>query len=677
MTDRLVAGKSKGTELDVLAVNTLRSLAIDAVEKANSGHPGMPLGAAPMAHTLWTRHLKFDPADPHWPDRDRFVLSAGHGSMLLYGLLHLAGFDLRLDELKEFRQWGSRTPGHPEYGVTPGVEATTGPLGAGLSNSVGMAIGERLLAATFNRPGFELVDHFSYGILGDGCLMEGVASEAASLAGHLGLGKLIYLYDDNHITIEGGTDLAFTEDVDLRFNAYGWQVLKVTDGNDIGAIDQALAAAKAEDSRPSLIMVRTTIGYGSPHKGGTAECHGAPLGAEESKLTKQSLGWPAEPTFAVPREVTDYYRSVGAAGTRSHTEWTEAMGRYREAYPDLAKQWDEAVAGMLPEGWQENLPTFDAGEKVATRAASGKVLNALAGVIPTLVGGSADLAPSTNTYMKGLGDFQADCPEGRNLRFGVREHAMGGILNGMAYHGGMFPFGGTFFVFSDYMRPAIRLAALSGLPVVYVFTHDSVALGEDGPTHQPVEHLSSLRAMPNLVVIRPCDAEETVAAWQAALERRDGPTALVLSRQALPVLDRPGSDVSADVAKGAYVVSEAATGAPDALIIATGSEVHIARQAAEALSDRGVSVRVVAIPSWELFEAQSAEYKESVLPKAVRARVAIEAGATLGWERYVGSDGTVIGLDHFGASAPAEVLYEEFGLTAENVIGQVLSMLGR
>jgi transketolase len=663
--------------LDTLAVNTLRTLAIDAVEKANSGHPGMPLGAAPMAHVLWTRHLKFDSTDPKWPDRDRFVLSAGHGSMLLYGLLHLAGYGLGLDELKAFRQWESRTPGHPEYGITPGVEATTGPLGAGLSNSVGMAMAERFLAATFNRPGFDLVDHYTYGILGDGCLMEGIASEAASLAGHLGLGKLIYLYDDNHVTIEGGTELAFTEDVEMRFEGYGWQVLTVTDGNDLRAIDQALTAARAETAKPSLIKVRTTIGYGSPHKAGSAECHGAPLGTEEARLTKEALGWPVDSSFLVPEGVTELYGRAATAGSAAHAEWAVLFARYREAYPDLAQQWDEAMAGELQQGWRNGLPVFAAGEKVATRSASGKVLNALAKVIPTLVGGSADLAPSTNTYLGGMGDFQRDTPEGRNVHFGVREHAMGGIMNGMAYHGGIFPFGATFFIFSDYMRPAVRLAALSGLPVTYVFTHDSVALGEDGPTHQPIEQMASLRAMPGIRVIRPADAAETAVAWQVALERRDGPTALVLSRQALPVLDRSVLGAAEELQRGGYILRDAPGGEPQALIMATGSEVHIALEAAGALTDQGVAARVIAMPCWELFDAQGAEYRQEVMPKEVRVRVAIEAGATLGWERYVGSEGTVIGLDHFGASAPAEVLYKEFGLTAENIVASVLVLVGR
>jgi transketolase len=677
MADGFDQSLSGGGELDTLAINTLRTLAIDAVERANSGHPGMPLGAAPMAHVLWTRHLRFDPAQPEWPDRDRFVLSAGHGSALLYGLLHLAGFGVTIDELKSFRQWDSRTPGHPEYGMTPGVEATTGPLGAGLSNSVGMAMAERFLADTFNQPGFDLVDHYTYGILGDGCLMEGVASEAASLAGHLRLGKLIYLYDDNHITIEGNTELAFTEDVGLRFEAYGWQVLTVADGNDVGAIDVALRAARADTQRPSLIKVRTTIGYGSPNKAGTAECHGSPLGADEVRATKEALGWPADSSFLVPDEVTEMYGKVAAAGSAKRAAWSVLFALYEEAHPKLARQWTEAMAGKLPEGWTDVLPEFAVGEMVATRAASGKVLNALAKTVPTLVGGSADLAPSNSTHLAGMGDFQSATPGGHNLHLGVREHAMGGIVNGMAYHGGIFPFGATFFIFSDYMRPAMRLAALSGLPVTYVFTHDSVALGEDGPTHQPIEQLASLRAMPGISVIRPADAAETVVAWQVALERREGPTALVLSRQALPVIDRSVLGAAAGLQRGGYILRDTPTGTPKALVVATGSEVHIALEAAETLAGQGIGVRVVAMPCWELFDAQGAEYKEKVLPKAVVARVAIEAGATLGWERYVGATGIVIGLDHFGASAPAGVLYREFGLTAENVVASVLALVGR
>ncbi len=664
-----------GRDLDSLAVNTIRALAIDAVQKANSGHPGMPLGAAPMAHVLWTRHLRFDPSDPAWPDRDRFVLSAGHGSMLLYALLHLSGYGLTIEELEAFRQWGSRTPGHPEYGLTPGVETTTGPLGAGFSNGVGMAIAEAFLTATFNRPGYSIVDHRTFGIVSDGDLMEGVSSEAASLAGHLGLGKLVYLYDNNHISIEGSTALAFTEDVSLRFQAYGWQVLEVEDGNDLTAIDRAITDACAETSRPSLIKVRTVIGYGSPDKAGTAEAHGAPLGVDEVKLTKEALGWPVDLSFAVPEVVRRRYEAVTDNGRAARARWRELLAGYEREYPEEAREWALAMAGQLPEGWKDRLPSFTAGESLATRSASGKVLNALAPVVPTLMGGSADLAPSNNTYLSGLGDFQADEPGGRNLHFGVREHAMGGVLNGMAAHGGLFVFGGTFFVFSDYMRPAVRLAAISGLPVIYVFTHDSIGLGEDGPTHQPIEHLASLRAMPGLVVIRPSDAAETVVAWQAALERRNGPTALVLTRQNLTVLDRTRFAPAQDLLRGGYVLLDAPAGDPDVILIATGSEVEIALEAAAELGREGLAARVVALPSWELFEAQEPAYRETVLPHHVTARVVLEAGSPFGWERYAGNDGVIIGLDHFGASAPGGVLYREFGITADHVVKRALELV--
>jgi transketolase len=613
MADTFPERAAEKWELDDLSVTTIRTLAIDGVQKANSGHPGMPLGAAPMAHILWTRHLAFDPADPGWPDRDRFILSAGHGSMLLYALLHLAGYGLGIEELEAFRQWGSRTPGHPEHGLTPGVETTTGPLGAGFSNGVGMAIAEAFLAATFNRPGFELVDHRTYAIVSDGDLMEGVASEAASLAGHLGLGKLIYLYDDNQISIEGCTELAFTEDVGARFEAYGWHVLKVDDGNDLQAIDAAITSACAETAKPSLVMVRTVIGCGSPNKAGTAEAHGAPLGPDETRLTKEALGWPGDLFFAVPDRVRQQYASAAAAGAARRRRWTELFARYAREYPDLVAQWEAAMAGRLPDGWADKLPIFAAGENMATRSASGKVLNVLAPLTPTLVGGSADLAPSTNTYLSGMGDFQPETPGGRNLRFGVREHAMGGILNGLAFHGGLFPYGGTFLVFADYMRPAIRLAAVSRVPVVYVFTHDSIGLGEDGPTHQPIEHLASLRAMPGLRVIRPSDANETVVAWCAALNRRDGPTALVLTRQNLPVLDR-GVLAGADgLLRGGYILKDAGVDSPDVILIATGSEVEIALAAAGKLfSEHGVAARVVALPAGALRRA-GCEYRESVL----------------------------------------------------------------
>jgi transketolase len=676
MADIFPANEAGKWDRDDLAVATIRTLAIDGVQKANSGHPGMPLGAAPMAHVLWTRHLKFDAAHPQWPDRDRFILSAGHGSMLLYALLHLSGYGLTIEELEAFRQWGSRTPGHPEYGLTPGVETTTGPLGAGFSNGVGMAIAEKFLAATFNRPGFELVDHHTYGIVSDGDLMEGVAAEAASLAGHLGLGKLIYLYDDNRISIEGCTDLTFTEDVGARFEAYGWQVVKVDDGNDLQAVDIAISLACADKSRPSLVMVRTIIGCGSPHKAGSAEAHGAPLGVDECRLTKEALGWPGDLFFAVPDQVREQYSAAATSGGGVRARWEEMLTRYEQKYPEQARQWTEAMAGRLPEGWADALPVFAAGESLATRAASGKALNAVAPAIPTLVGGSADLAPSNNTYLAGLGDFGPGSPAARNLHFGVREHAMGGVLNGLAAHGGMFVYGGTFLIFSDYMRPAIRLAALSHFPVTYVFTHDSIGLGEDGPTHQPIEQLASLRAIPGLVVIRPSDANETVLAWRTALERRNGPTALVLTRQNLPTFDRSAPAVADGLLRGGYVLEDPPEGRPDVILLATGSEVEIAVVAADVLAGRGVGARVVALPSWELFELQDRAYRESVLPPEVTARVSIEAASTFGWDRFVGSGGTALGIDHFGASAPAKVLYKEFGITAENLVATALRVLG-
>jgi transketolase len=677
MADIFPADFAAKWDLDELAVATIRTLAIDGVQKANSGHPGMPLGAAPMAHVLWSRHLKFDSGHPAWPDRDRFVLSAGHGSMLLYSLLHLAGFGLTIEELENFRQWGSRTPGHPEHGLTPGVETTTGPLGAGFSNGVGMAIAEAFLAATFNKPGFDLVDHYTYAIVSDGDLMEGISSEAASLAGHLGLGKLVYLYDNNHISIEGRTDLAFTEDVGARFEAYGWQVIKVANGNDLRAIDEAISAACADKTKPSLVMVRTTIGCCSPHKADSAEAHGSPLGVDEVRLTKETMGWPGDLFFAVPDRVREQYAAVATSGAALHARWDEMFARYSQEYPELAQQWGDAMAGRLPAGWTEGLPVFAAGESMATRAASGKTLNALAPVVPTLMGGSADLAPSNNTYLSGLGDFEPGVHAARNLHFGVREHAMGGVLNGLAAHGGIFPYGGTFLIFSDYMRPAIRLAALSHFPAVYVFTHDSIGLGEDGPTHQPIEHLASLRAMPNVMIIRPSDANETVTAWRVALERRDGPTALVLTRQNLPVLDRETFPPAEALARGGYVLKDPSAGAPEVILLATGSEVEIALAAAETLAGEGIAARVVALPSWELFERQDAAYRESVLPKAIAARVSIEAASTFGWSRYVGPAGAAIGIDHFGASAPAKVLYNEFGITSDSMVATAKRVLGK
>jgi len=664
------------TQLDQLCINTLRTLAMDGVQKAKSGHPGMPMGAADMAYVLWTRCLKHNPTNPAWPNRDRFVLSAGHGSMLLYGLLHLTGYDLPLEELKNFRQWGSRTPGHPEYGCAPGVETTTGPLGQGFANGVGMAIAERFLAATFNRPGFPIFDHFTYAIVSDGDLMEGVSHEAASLAGHLGLGKLIYLYDDNGISIEGSTDITFTEDVPARFRAYGWHVQEI-DGYDLDGIEAAIRAAQAETEHPSLIVCHTHIAYGSPHLQDDAKSHGAPLGEEEVRLTKEALGWPPDAHFFIPEEALAVFRRAVEQGQRAEARWRETFERYRAAYPEEATLLETLWAGELPEGWMNALPTFaPADGPLATRKASGAVLNAIAPALPTLIGGSADLGPSNKTLLEGFADFQRETPAGRNLRFGVREHAMGAILNGMALHGGVLPYGGTFLVFSDYMRPPVRLAAMMHLPVVYVWTHDSVWIGEDGPTHQPVEQLAALRAIPNLVVIRPADANETAAAWRVALERRAGPTALALTRQKLPVLAETARDPAETVARGAYVLADT-PGTPDVLLIASGSEVHLALAARELLTEKGIAARVVSMPSWELFDVQPAAYREAVLPPQVTARLAIEAGVTQGWTKYVGPAGDVMGLERFGASAPYKVLMEKFGFTAEAVVERVLKLVGR
>jgi transketolase len=664
------------TKLDDLCVNTIRMLSVDGVEKANSGHPGMPMGAAGMAYVLWTRFLRHNPLNPKWPDRDRFVLSAGHGSMLLYSMLHLTGYDQSLEELMNFRQWGSKTPGHPEYGLAPGVETTTGPLGQGFANGVGMAIAERYLAAHFNRPGHVIVDHCTYGIAGDGDLMEGISHEAASLAGHLGLGKLIYLYDDNHISIEGSTDIAFTESRTARFEAYGWHVQKVDDGNDLEAIETAITEAQKETGRPSFIAVRTHIGYGSPNKQDKAVAHGEPLGTEEIRLTKENLGWPIEPPFLIPDEACTHFRQAIDKGKAIESRWQKDFRSYKEANPDLAKEWDIWMNGNLPEGWDSDIPDFPADKKgMATRVASGSVLNAVAPRLPNLLGGSADLAPSNKTEIKGEKDFQAGIYEGRNLRFGVREHAMGSILNGMALHGGLMPYGGTFLVFSDYMRPAIRLAALMDLKVIYVFTHDSIGLGEDGPTHQPIEHLSSLRTIPNLTVIRPCDANETAEAWRYALESKQGPVALALSRQGLPTLDRTTFAPASGLSRGAYILHDTKDGKPDVILIATGSEVPIALEVYEKLEEKGLKARVVSMPSWELFDKQPETYQCQVLPSDIKSRIAIEAGITQGWRRYVGSTGEVIGLDSFGASAPYKVLYEKFGITADRVVGKALALL--
>ena len=664
--------------LDQLSINTIRMLAVDAVEKARSGHPGMPMGTAALAYVLWTRFLKHNPANPQWPDRDRFVLSAGHGSMLLYSLLHLTGYDLPLDQLKEFRQWDSRTPGHPEYGMTPGVETTTGPLGQGFANGVGMAIAEAFLAERFNRPGHTIVDHYTYAIVSDGDLMEGVASEAASLAGHLQLGKLIYLYDDNDISIDGSTDLTFTERVDKRFDAYGWHVQEIADGNDVPAIDAALRAAQAERTKPSLIIVHTHIAYGSPGKQDTAEAHGAPLGAEEVKRTKEFFGWPQEPTFYLPEEALVHFRTAVERGQTWETEWQSRFAAYVAAHPELAADWQRALQRELPPGWEASLPTFKAEDgTMATRVASGRVLNAVAPAISNLIGGSADLATSNNTLLRGAGEFSAQNRGGRNICFGVREHGMGAILNGLAYHGGVIPFGATFLIFSDYMRPAIRLAALSELPVTYVFTHDSIGLGEDGPTHQPIEHLAALRAMPQLTVIRPADANETTVAWRIALTQGHGPVALVLTRQNLPIFDRAQMAAADGLAQGAYILLDAEGATPDIILIASGSEVALAVEAHTQLTQNGVQARVVSMPSWELFEQQPHAYRETVLPPTVRKRLAIEAGVPQGWRDYVGPEGDIIGLTRFGASAPGPVAMDKLGFNVPNVVARALKLLGR
>ncbi|MBI4494436.1 MAG: transketolase [Chloroflexi bacterium] len=690
--------KSRGDlALDDLCVNTIRTLAIDAIQQAKSGHPGLPLGAAPMAYVLWTRAMRHNPANPTWPDRDRFAFSAGHGSMLLYSLLYLAGYDLTLDDLKTFRQYDSRTPGHPEYGPTPGVEMTTGPLGQGFAMGVGMAVAEAHLAATYNRPGHAIVDHCTYGLCSDGDLMEGISHEAAGLAGSLGLGKLIYLYDQNQVSLAGSTALAFREDVARRFEAYGWQVLQVEDGNDRVAIEAALREARAETQRPTLVAVRTVIGYGSPHKAGTFEAHGAPLGEDEVRLTKLALGWPwPEETFHVPNEALAHLRWCRERGAQLQTEWEQRFKAYRLAFPDRAAEFERTQAGRLPAGWDQGLPRFDpaAERELATRQAGGRVLTALASRLPELIGGSADLNPSTNTALKDLGDFQSEqaLPEagpvqgavggewgyaGRNLHFGVREHAMGAIANGIALHGGLIPFGATFLTFSDYQRPAIRLAALSKIGSIFVFTHDSIGVGEDGPTHQPVEHLAALRAVPGLVVIRPADANESAEAWKVAVARRHGPTVLAFTRQAVPVLDRTTLAPASGLARGAYVLADAPEGDPALILIATGSEVALALQARDELLRRGVATRVVSMPSWELFDQQPEPYREQVLPARVAARLAIEAGVSMGWHRYVGSAGDVLGLDRFGASAPGKVVFERFGFTVRNVVERALKLVGQ
>jgi transketolase len=662
-------------DVDLTCINTLRFLAVDSVEKAKSGHPGLPLGAAPMAYVLWDRFLRHNPANPKWPNRDRFVLSAGHGSALLYALLHLTGYDLPIEELKQFRQWGSRTPGHPEYGRTAGVEATTGPLGQGFAMGVGMAIAERHLAAIWNRTGIPIVDHYTYGIVSDGDLMEGIASEAASLAGTLGLGKLIYLYDDNHVTLEGPTVWAFTEDAPKRFEAYGWQVLRVSDGNDLPAIDMALRQAREDTRRPSLICVRTHLGYGSPVQD-TREAHGEALGPANLKATKEKLGWPLEPTFLVPEEVRAHFRDALSRGAQWEKDWELLRDRLHAEQPALASQFQDQFNGVLPSGWDSTLPTFKPSDgPMATRDASQKVLDALAPKLAALLGGAADLSPSTKTLLPGSPDYSLSDALGRNFHFGVREHAMVGCLNGMALHGGLLPYGGTFLVFSDYARGAIRLAALQQTHVVLVFTHDSIGMGEDGPTHQPIEQLASLRAIPGLALFRPADANESVAAWKVAIER-DGPTALVFTRQKIPVLDPTRYPIAEGTRRGGYVLSEASSGHPELVLIATGSEVALCLEAQGRLAEKGIQARVVSLPCWKLFDEQPLAYRDSVLPGDL-PKVSVEAGSTLGWSRYVGSTGTSIGIDHFGASAPGPILQREFGFTAEHVVEVATQLVGQ
>ena len=668
--------------LDELCVNTLRFLAVDAVQQAKNGHPGTPMGAAPLAYALWDRFLNHNPQDPGWADRDRFILSPGHASAMLYALLHLTGYDLPLDQIKSFRQWGSKTPGHPELGLTPGVEMTTGPLGQGFAHGVGMAIAERWLADHYNRPGQQIIDHYTYVIVSDGDLREGVASEAASLAGTLRLGKLIYLYDDNDISIEGSTDISFAENVAQRFQSYGWHVVGPIDGPidgmDIEAVDAALRMAQAEAGRPSLIICRTVIGYGSPNKAATASAHGEPLGEEEVRLAKENLGWGYPEAFTVPQEALDHFRKAVDRGVQHQGEWQRRMDSYLEQHPDEAGKLDEALRGDLPEGWARDLDSlFDSQDKpIATREASGQAMNVIVDTVHSFTGGSADLAPSTKTLLKDHGHYGFEEYCGHNLHFGVREHAMAAIAGGMVLHGGTIPYAATFLIFSDYMRPSIRLAALMGQRVVYIFTHDSIGLGQDGPTHQPIEHLLSLRAIPNLTVLRPADATETAEAWKAAMERRDGPTALILSRQNLPILDRSSLAPASGVQRGGYVLWESSD-RPDVILLGTGSEVHIALEAAKTLAAQGTRTRVVSLPSWELFDAQPVFYRDSVLPSDVSTRVSIEAATPMGWERYVGLSGFAIGIPHFGASAPADVLYEKFGLTAQHVVEEVRGILSK
>ncbi|WNF24644.1 transketolase [Mesobacillus jeotgali] len=663
-------------EIDMLSIDSIRTLSIDAIEKANSGHPGMPMGAAPMAYTLWTRYMNINPKNPEWFNRDRFVLSAGHGSMLLYSLLHLAGYDLTMDDIKQFRQWGSKTPGHPEFGHTAGVDATTGPLGQGIAMAVGMAMAERHLAAVYNKDNYNLVDHYTYTICGDGDLMEGVSAEAASLAAHLKLGKMIVLYDSNDISLDGDLDKSFSESVEGRFKSYGWQYIRVEDGNNLEEIAKAIEEAKTDADRPTMIEVKTIIGYGSPNLSGKSDVHGAPLGADELKLTKEAYKWTFEEDFHVPSEVYEHFKQqIAEKGEQTEQAWNELFAKYKSEYPELGAQLEKSMKGELVEGWDKDIPVYEEGKSLASRASSGEALNGIAKNLPYLIGGSADLAGSNKTMIKGTGDFFPGSFEGRNIWFGVREFAMGAAMNGIALHGGLKIFGGTFFVFSDYLKPAIRLAALMGLPVTYVFTHDSIAVGEDGPTHEPVEQLAGLRAMPNLSVIRPADGNETAAAWKLSIESTKTPTALVLTRQNLPTIKDTDKNAYEGVSKGAYVISPAGKDNADALLLAAGSEVGLAVKAQEALASEGIDVAVVSMPSWDRFEQQSKEYKESVIPKSVKKRLGIEMGSSLGWHRYVGDEGEVLAIDTFGASAPGEKIMEEYGFSVNNVVARVKALL--
>ncbi|MBT2680132.1 transketolase [Bacillus sp. ISL-35] len=663
-------------EIDMLSIDSIRTLSIDAIEKANSGHPGMPMGAAPMAYTLWTRYMNINPKNPEWFNRDRFVLSAGHGSMLLYSLLHLAGYDLSMEDIKQFRQWGSKTPGHPEFGHTAGVDATTGPLGQGIAMAVGMAMAEQHLAAVYNKDNYNIVDHYTYSICGDGDLMEGVSAEAASLAAHLKLGKMIVLYDSNDISLDGDLNKSFSESIEGRFKAYGWQYIRVEDGNNLEEIARAIEEAKTDSDRPTMIEVKTIIGYGSPNLSGKSDVHGAPLGADELKLTKEAYKWTFEEDFHVPSEVYDHFKQqIADKGEQTEQAWNEQLSQYKSEYPELGAQLEKAMKGELVEGWDKDIPVYEEGKSLASRASSGEALNGIAKNLPYLIGGSADLAGSNKTMIKGTGDFFPGSFEGRNIWFGVREFAMGAAMNGMALHGGLKVFGGTFFVFSDYLKPAIRLAALMGLPVTYVFTHDSIAVGEDGPTHEPVEQLAGLRAMPNLSVIRPADGNETAAAWKLAIESTKNPTALVLTRQNLPTIKNTDKNAYEGVSKGAYVISPAGKETADAMILAAGSEVGLAVKAQEALASEGIDVAVVSMPAWDRFEQQSKEYKESVIPKSVKKRLGIEMGSSLGWHRYVGDEGEVLAIDTFGASAPGEKIMEEYGFSVNNVVARVKALI--